>query len=289
MGRADQLRHGAGLRLGSHRSGAAEDYRTWWTQGDERVHVIGKGITRFHAVYWLALLLSAGEPLPTTIHVHDYVTAGGAKLAKSAGTAVHPVGLVDAYGTDALRWWFAREVPCSATPSSRRTAWSPGTTTSSRTVSATWSTAPSHSCTGSGTASCPRSPRRGDETRRAGLRRRAGRACRGCGPGRRRPAGRDRGRVAHRRRGQPVRQCREAVGARGPGEAGEHGPVARPHSSTRCSRDSSRRAGSWRSSSRRSCPTAPRASASSSAGGGGGGQEAAPTGSAPRPGLPRLG
>ena len=91
--------------------GAADDYRTWWSGGDERVHVIGKGITRFHAVYWLALLLSAGEPLPTTIHVHDYVTAGGAKLAKSAGTAVHPVGLVDAYGTDALRWWFAREVP----------------------------------------------------------------------------------------------------------------------------------------------------------------------------------
>ncbi|MBD7952404.1 methionine--tRNA ligase [Oerskovia rustica] len=91
--------------------GSADDYRTWWAGGDERVHVIGKGITRFHAVYWLALLLSAGEPLPTTIHVHDYVTAGGAKLAKSAGTAVHPVGLVDAYGTDALRWWFAREVP----------------------------------------------------------------------------------------------------------------------------------------------------------------------------------
>ncbi|MBE7700308.1 methionine--tRNA ligase [Oerskovia sp. Sa1BUA8] len=91
--------------------GAADDYRAWWSGGDERVHVIGKGITRFHAVYWLALLLSAGEPLPTTIHVHDYVTAGGAKLAKSAGTAVHPVRLVDAYGTDALRWWFAREVP----------------------------------------------------------------------------------------------------------------------------------------------------------------------------------
>ncbi|MBD7997002.1 methionine--tRNA ligase [Oerskovia gallyi] len=91
--------------------GAADDYRTWWSGGDERVHVIGKGITRFHAVYWLGLLLSAGEPLPTTIHVHDYVTAGGAKLAKSAGTAVHPVRLVDVFGTDALRWWFAREVP----------------------------------------------------------------------------------------------------------------------------------------------------------------------------------
>ncbi|GAA1412566.1 methionine--tRNA ligase [Oerskovia paurometabola] len=100
-----------GYGAGPAAPGAADDYRTWWSGGDERVHVIGKGITRFHAVYWLGLLLSAGEPLPTTIHVHDYVTAGGAKLAKSAGTAVHPVGLVDAFGTDALRWWFAREVP----------------------------------------------------------------------------------------------------------------------------------------------------------------------------------
>lgn len=85
-------------------------YRQWWTDATERVHVIGKGIVRFHAVYWLALLLSAGQPLPTTVVVHDYLTADGAKLSKSAGNAVDPTVLVDRYGTDALRWWLLREV-----------------------------------------------------------------------------------------------------------------------------------------------------------------------------------
>src|SRR5439155_24756324 len=46
-------------------------YRDWWVNSCERVHVIGKGITRFHAVYWLALLLSAGQPQPTSFHLHE--------------------------------------------------------------------------------------------------------------------------------------------------------------------------------------------------------------------------
>jgi methionyl-tRNA synthetase len=95
--------------LGVDRPG--HDYQYWWGGEGERVHVIGKGITRFHAVYWIGLLLSAGLPLPTTIHVHDYVNVGGVKLSKSTGNAVDPVELVDAYGTDALRWWLTREVP----------------------------------------------------------------------------------------------------------------------------------------------------------------------------------
>ena len=89
----------------------SEDYEYWWGGPGERVHVIGKGITRFHAVSWPGLLLSAGVPLPTTIHVHDYVNAGGAKLSKSTGNTVDPVDLVSTYGADALRWWITREVP----------------------------------------------------------------------------------------------------------------------------------------------------------------------------------
>jgi methionyl-tRNA synthetase len=88
-----------------------ESYRTWWKDAEERVHVIGKGIVRFHAVYWPAILLSAGEPLPTTIFVHDYVTLGGRKLSKSRATGSDPAALAERYGTDALRWWFLRDVP----------------------------------------------------------------------------------------------------------------------------------------------------------------------------------
>jgi methionyl-tRNA synthetase len=81
----------------------------WW-RGSERVHVIGKGIIRFHAVYWPAILLSAGIALPHSVFVHEYLTADGQKISKSAGSAVDPADLVSAYGSDALRWWLLSEV-----------------------------------------------------------------------------------------------------------------------------------------------------------------------------------
>lgn len=87
------------------------DYQRWWAGGGHRVHVIGKGITRFHAVYWLALLLSAGLPLPTDILVHDYLTLDGSKLSKSAGRTADPADLAARYGADAVRWWLLRDVP----------------------------------------------------------------------------------------------------------------------------------------------------------------------------------
>ena len=88
-----------------------EGYPTWWKTAADRVHVIGKGILRFHAVYWPAILLSAGEPLPTTIYVHDYITVDGTKLSKSRAVTSDPTVLADRYGTDALRWWFLRDGP----------------------------------------------------------------------------------------------------------------------------------------------------------------------------------
>ncbi len=87
------------------------DYREWWVGGGERVHVIGKGILRFHAVYWPAFLLAAGEPLPTAVFVHDYLTVAGDKISKSDGNAADPVDVADRFGTDSLRWWLARDVP----------------------------------------------------------------------------------------------------------------------------------------------------------------------------------
>ena len=88
-----------------------EAYRQWWTGEGRRVHLLGKGVLRFHAVYWPAMLLSAGQPLPTDIFVHDYLTAGGRKISKSSGSGADPVALAAEYGPDAVRWWLLREVP----------------------------------------------------------------------------------------------------------------------------------------------------------------------------------
>jgi methionyl-tRNA synthetase len=89
--------------------GEGSDLATWWT-GGERVHVIGKGILRFHAVVWPAILLSTGLPLPDALYVHPYLGVDGVKISKTAGNAVDPVEVVRRFGTDALRWWLAREV-----------------------------------------------------------------------------------------------------------------------------------------------------------------------------------
>ena len=73
--------------------------------------MIGKGILRFHAVYWPAILLSAGEPLPTT-HLRPRLPDGRRRQAlEVARQRADPGELVDRYGPDALRWWLAREVP----------------------------------------------------------------------------------------------------------------------------------------------------------------------------------
>jgi methionyl-tRNA synthetase len=91
--------------------GQAEEYERWWRHGDRRVHLVGKGVLRFHAVYWPAMLLSAGEPLPTDVLVHDYLTTDGRKISKSGGGTPDPVALVRQFGTDSVRWWLLREVP----------------------------------------------------------------------------------------------------------------------------------------------------------------------------------
>lgn len=73
-----------------------------------REHLIGKDILRFHAVYWPALLLSAGLPVPTKVRVHGYVTARGEKLSKSSGNVIDPFGLCTQYGSEAVRYYCLR-------------------------------------------------------------------------------------------------------------------------------------------------------------------------------------
>ena len=84
-----------------------EKYKKWWPAD---IHVIGKGILRFHAVYWPAILLSAKLALPKTIFIHGYLTMNGQKMSKSLGNVVDPFELVEKYGTDAVRYFLLREI-----------------------------------------------------------------------------------------------------------------------------------------------------------------------------------
>ena len=73
-------------------------------------HVIGMDITRFHCLYWPAMLLSAGLPLPKQVAVHGFMTLEGAKISKSTGNIVHPIQLVDEFGVDAIRYYLLRNL-----------------------------------------------------------------------------------------------------------------------------------------------------------------------------------
>jgi len=74
-------------------------------------HVIGKDITRFHAIYWPAFLMSAELPTPKQIVVHGFLFNRGEKMSKSVGNVVDPASLIAAYGVDPIRYFFLREVP----------------------------------------------------------------------------------------------------------------------------------------------------------------------------------
>lgn len=75
------------------------------------VHLIGKGIIRFHAIYWPAMLLSAGVPLPKKLMVHGYITIEGQKMSKSLGNVIDPQDMVTKYGVEPLRYYLLRDVP----------------------------------------------------------------------------------------------------------------------------------------------------------------------------------
>lgn len=89
----------------------SENFKKYWEKSDEIIHVIGKGINRFHTVYWPAMLLSAGLRLPSTVFVHGYVMINGQKISKSLGNTVDPFELIKKYGTDSLRYFLLREIP----------------------------------------------------------------------------------------------------------------------------------------------------------------------------------
>ena len=86
----------------------SQKFRRYWPAD---LHVIGKDIVRFHAVYWPAFLLSAGVEVPRRIFSHGFLFNRGEKMSKSVGNVIDPFALADAYGVDQLRYFFLREVP----------------------------------------------------------------------------------------------------------------------------------------------------------------------------------
>ncbi len=86
----------------------SEMFKRYWPAN---VHIIGKDIVRFHAVYWPAFLMSAGIELPKRVFGHGFLTVEGAKMSKSLGNVVTPDDLVDEFGLDQTRYFLMREVP----------------------------------------------------------------------------------------------------------------------------------------------------------------------------------
>lgn len=85
-------------------------YKKFWIEGGTKVHAIGKGINRFHTIYWPAMLLSAGVSLPTTVFIHGYITVRGQKMSKTLGNVIDPNDLIKEFGVEATRYLLARKV-----------------------------------------------------------------------------------------------------------------------------------------------------------------------------------
>jgi methionyl-tRNA synthetase len=86
-------------------------YEKYWVENANRIHVIGKGILRFHAIYWPAMLLSTGIPLPTKILCHEYLTINNQKISKTLGNIINPEEVVERFGVDGARYVLLSSLP----------------------------------------------------------------------------------------------------------------------------------------------------------------------------------
>lgn len=87
-----------------------EQFNKWWPAD---LHVMGKDIVRFHAIYWPAFLMASGLPLPRRLLVHGWIKIGDQKMSKSLGNAVDPVMLHEQYGADQIRYYLVRHMAIS--------------------------------------------------------------------------------------------------------------------------------------------------------------------------------
>ncbi|MFC1533314.1 methionine--tRNA ligase [Thermodesulfobacteriota bacterium] len=90
--------------------GEEEDWSEFWNNDTLKVHIIGKNVWKFHAVYWPAILLSAGLALPNKIFIHGFLTENGKKISKSSGVSIDPVTYIEKYGVDSVRYYLLRAI-----------------------------------------------------------------------------------------------------------------------------------------------------------------------------------
>ena len=88
-----------------------DNYKKYWLDGEKVVHVVGKDILRFHAIYWPIMLMALEVPINFKLYVHGWILMKEGKMSKSAGNVVYPKDVTSRYGLDALRYYLLREMP----------------------------------------------------------------------------------------------------------------------------------------------------------------------------------
>jgi methionyl-tRNA synthetase len=92
-------------------AGYASDPARFAAMWPANIHMIGKDILRFHAIYWPAMLMAGGVEPPEQVWAHGFLTVGGQKMSKTNATGIHPFELLDHFGVDSYRYFFMREIP----------------------------------------------------------------------------------------------------------------------------------------------------------------------------------
>ncbi len=95
-------------------AGYGEDPERFGRVWPANIHMIGKDILRFHAIYWPAMLMAAGIEPPDQVWAHGFLTVGGQKMSKTNATGIHPFELIDHFGVDSYRYYFMREIQFGA-------------------------------------------------------------------------------------------------------------------------------------------------------------------------------
>ncbi len=86
-------------------------YQKYWVNGNEVIHVVGKDILRFHAIYWPIILMALDVPVNYKLHAHGWIVMKDGKMSKSRGNIVYPQDVTDFYGLDSLRYYLIKEMP----------------------------------------------------------------------------------------------------------------------------------------------------------------------------------